>query len=123
MANELTYTINASYSKNGRALKLNPGMIQKTITGNGMVSGVATVAHTIHEALSLGDIASPGLALIHNLSTTNYIQLGYESGTFVAVMNIPAGCAVLVSLDGLMAAPFVKANTASCLVSFTIFEQ
>jgi hypothetical protein len=123
MANEITLVIQIQQTKNGKSFADSTGGLSITQTGNSVSSGVILALEASAVSLPLGDIASPGLALVRNLDATNYIELGYDDTGFEAVMKIPAGQAVLVSLDGIMAAPQVKANTANALTSFSIFAK
>jgi hypothetical protein len=123
MANEITLAIQIQQTKNGKSFTDSTGGLSITQTGNSVSSGVILALAASAVSLPLGDIASPGLALVRNLDATNYIELGYDDTGFVAVMKIPSGQAVLVSLDGIMAAPQVKANTANALTSFSIFAK
>ena len=123
MANEITLAIQIQQTKNGRSFQDATGALSITQTGNSYVTGVVLALAASAVSLPIGDVAAPGLALVRNLDATNYIELGYDDTGFVAVMKIPAGQAVLVSLDGIMAAPQVKANTANALTSFSIFAQ
>lgn len=123
MADEITYQVQFSYTKNGRTLLDSPGTITSDAAGDGLASGIILATHAAALAVPLGLVASPGLAVFRNLDDTNYIELGYDSSGFVAVMKIQPLQTVLVSLDGLMAAPYVKAHTADALMSYTIAEQ
>ena len=123
MANEITLAIQIQQTKNGKSFTDSTGGLSITQTGNSVSSGVILALAASAVSLPLGDIATPGLALVRNLDATNYVELGYDDTGFEAVMKIPAGQAVLVSLDGIMAAPQVKANTANALTSFSIFAK
>ena len=114
-------TVQLSYDLNGRVFAVTPA--QYTITpGDGLASGVVEIG-TAAEAVPLGGIATPGFAVFTNLDATNYLEIGYDSSGFVAVMKIPVGASVLINLDGVMAAPWARSSTAATLLSYTIAEK
>ncbi len=79
---------------------------------------VATEASAV--ALPLGGVASPDMLAITNMDETNYVEVGEDDGGFVAVQRIKPGRTLMLDLTEL-AAPYVKANTANCLVTYAVF--
>jgi hypothetical protein len=120
---DVSLAIVLSYSKNGREFILRNATTAFDATGDGLASGVITATEAAAVAVPLGSVASPGLAVFQNLDDTNFIELGYDSTGFVAAMQIPAGGVAIVYLDGLLAAPYVQADTADALLSYTIIEE
>lgn len=117
----MTISVQVAYNNNGRTFALVPTVYTST-PGDALTSGVAEIG-TSAEAIPLGGCAAPGMAVFTNLDATNYVEIGYDSTGFVAVMKVAAGATVVVSLDGVMAAPYAKADTAAVLVSYTIADK
>ena len=121
---DLEMALQLRYSKSGRALSYSPTQVAATLTGTGMADGVVSIGTGAGgTALPLGSVATPGVCVIANLDATNYVTLGYDDSGFVAVMKILPGGFVVVHLDGAIAAPYLKADTDACLVSYTIAAQ
>lgn len=120
---QLQVALQMIYAKSDRDFSYSPAPIITDPDGTGMVSGVMTATFAADVAVPLSGIAAPGMAVFANLDETNFITLGYDDTGFVSVMKIEPGAFVAVSLDGIMAAPFVQADTADCLLAFTVISQ
>jgi hypothetical protein len=120
---DLTYSLTATYAKNGTTIPYSTGNLTATLAGDGAVSAAFVVTENAAVALPLAGVASPGLAFIENLDADNFIEIGYDDDGFEAVMKIQPGQAVLVSLDGVMAAPYAQADTDDVLIRYSIFDQ
>lgn len=120
---DFSYVLEFAYSKSGTRLPFNSGKIDVALTGTGMASALLTVTESAALAIPLAGVTSPGLMVLENLDATNYIQLGYDDSGFVAVMRVRPGQLLIVSLIGLMEAPYAQANTANCLSRYTIVPQ
>lgn len=119
MADELTYTISVKSVNEGLTFPVS----QTTFThdaGNPFVSGVVSVG-TSEEAIPMGEVATPGLALFRNLDATNYIEILHGTGGDT-ITRIGAGQASLLHMDPGDTAPYAKANTGACLMFYCIFN-
>lgn len=89
------------------------------ITGADYYLGTQTVG-TSEEALNLGDITTVGYLLIENRDTTNYVTYRPATGGTDTV-RIPAGGFALFYAE--TSAPYVIANTASCILEVLAIER
>ncbi len=120
---DLSISLQADYSKNGSNLNVSPAVADLDLAGDELVSGVLTVTEADALVIPLGPVTTPGLAILTNLDADNFITLGYDDDGFESVMKILPSATVIVSLDDLMDAPYAQADTADCLLRYTIFEQ
>ena len=113
MAIDVSYSLSLSFIQNGNtATHTKRGT--KTLTGDNLAQ-VTQAIGTTAEVLSFGDISgTPQLVLIENLDTTNYVEIGGDSGLTVFKLKIPAGQSIVVSLTSGTA--YAKANTAEVKV-------
>ena len=118
MANELTIQTTAQYTKNGATFNRTPASFTITVAGDNVQAGIVSVG-TSPEAIPLGDIATPGYLLVHNLDATNYIQIGYDATGFKPTVKVAAGKWGIFQLDPTV--PQWQANTGACLVEFRLF--
>jgi len=88
------------------------------MVGTDMGSQTQIIGLTV-EALDVPvDVTSPYKLLISNLDTTNYVELGFVSGTYT--MRIPFGETLL--LPYVNATLYLLANTSSVTVQATFCE-
>jgi len=120
MANELSLSISATQTKNGVTYAKNFSGLLITVTGDTPVSQIASIG-TSDETLSLGDISSLGYIVLKNLDATNYIEVGYVSGTYFGKLKAGETCALRAGAG--LTAIHVKANTAPCLLDSLIFPN
>jgi len=120
MADELSYAMQVTYTHNGRTLQLPATTITVDVTGNNIVSGVmlATVASAV--AVPIGAIGTSGFAVFRNLDATNYVNIGVDSAGLVVQTKLLAGEQCMMRMT---AAPYVQADTADCLLSYTVIEN
>lgn len=119
MANELTITASLAFAKNSVSSQLAKTGAQYNVSGTKYYTGMQTVG-TSEEALELGDIATGGMCLIINRDSTNYVSV--RSGTGAAnLIKIKAGEPALFRVEA--AAPYVIANTASCVIEVMLIED
>jgi hypothetical protein len=122
MANELSLNSLLTYTKNNVTVQETINSLLVTVTGNGFNSLAAFTATTAAIAIPLGGSAIPGGWLfIRNLDPTNYIQVLTATGGTVFARLLP-GEFCLFRLDATVTAPAVKANVASCSITFCIFD-
>lgn len=85
-------------------------------------AGGVMIVGTTHEAISLGDVATPGWCWFENLDPTNYVEIGVVvSSTFYPVIKLKPGEFQPCRLG--TTAPYAKANTASVKLDYEIFED
>lgn len=119
MADEIQLTARLYASKNGAYLPSVTYTKSTTMIGTDMGSQTQVIGTSTVEALDVPvDVTSPYKLLISNLDTTNYVELGFVSGTYT--MRIPAGETLL--LPYVSATLYLLANTSSVTVQATFCE-
>ena len=113
-----------AYSKNGFTISPQGGTTNVTLTGTGYVANKQTIGFAAHEALVLGEVASPGLAWFKNLDATNYVEIGYDTaGTFRPGIKLLAGDPPMqFRFSAAAAAPYAQANTGAAKLAYIITE-
>ena len=118
MADEIQMTARLYASKLGAYLPSVTYTKSSTMVGTDMGSQTQVVGLTV-EALDVPvDVTSPYKLLISNLDSTNYIELGFVSGTYT--MRIPAGETLL--LPYVSATLYLLANTSAVTIQATFCE-
>ena len=112
MANELTLGINFAFVKGGIDHRFNESF-NADVSGNAYIDNVQEI-DTSEEAVQLGDIATPGFVFVHNLDSTNYVEIGAAAAEYC--IKLGPGQRALFPLNGTTL--FAKANTAACNVRF-----
>jgi hypothetical protein len=109
MANEISYAVSLVSNKGGVSIT---GSASKTkdMSGDQMITNVQSVG-TSAEAVVLGDISLPGMVLLKNMDSTNYIEIALDSGITQVFSKLLAGESSLVHA---VATIYAKANTAAC---------
>lgn len=111
MADELKVQVVLSFAKGTiPRQKFDSGLVSVTVSGSNYHRTVQAVGTSI-EALSLGDVATPGYCIMHNLDATNFVQV-YPDATDDPVIKLKAGEWALFRFAS--AAPYVKADTGAC---------
>jgi len=119
MANEITQNITLQVTKNGVTSSLVSNK-RVTMTGDDFTNQTQLIGTTA-ELVDLGDITgAPGNLVIKNMDSTNYIELGGDSGLTVFKLKINAGEASLVTLSS--ATLYAKANTADVRIAILAIE-
>ena len=119
MAKEISSTVNLSFSKGGAAGRLVAGPTLIDMTGTKFIQGVVSIG-TTDESLDLSDVSpTPGLTVLQNLDTVNYVEVGVDGTNYVIKINAGESC--LFRVDG--AAIHLKANTGACLVQFLVVQS
>lgn len=86
-----------------------------------VAAGVPNIGFAAHEALVMQDVSSAGWARFENLDSTNFIQIGVDSGgTFIPFLKLLAGEYTFVRLA--TSAPYAKADTAAVKLDYEIFQ-
>lgn len=120
MANEITVSARLQAIKaSGPDFDRGYGSLQFTLTGNKSVSAIQSIG-TSAEALAIGEIGTCGWAIFENMDTTNYITIRAGSGA-ADVIKLKAGEIAVFRLAS--STPYALANTAACLLRYTILED
>lgn len=118
MADEIQMTARLYASKNGAYLPSVTYTKSATMVGTDMGSQTQVIGLTV-EALDVPvDVTSPYKLLISNLDSTNYVELGFVSGTYT--MRIPAGETLLIPY--VSATLYLLSNTSAVTVQATFCE-
>lgn len=118
MADEIQMTARLYASKNGAYLPSVTYTKSATMVGTDMGSQTQVIGLSV-EALDVPvDVTSPYKLLISNLDSTNYIELGFVSGTYT--MRVPAGETLL--LPYVSATLYLLANTSAVTIQATFCE-
>jgi hypothetical protein len=118
MADEIQMTARLYASKNGAYLPSVTYTKSATMVGTDMGSQTQVIGLTV-EALDVPvDVTSPYKLLISNLDNTNYVELGFVSGTYT--MRIPAGETLLIPY--VSATLYLLANTSAVTIQATFCE-
>ena len=118
MSKELAINLSLSFLKGGAQLNTNASP-SITVAGSNYTKQTVTVG-TGDATVGLGSVGTPGYVLVRNLDSVNYISLSTDGSTYPVPLQVKAGELALLRWQS--AAIHAKANTASCLVEFTIVE-
>lgn len=119
MADEIQMTARLYASKNGAYLPSVTYTKSATMVGTDMGSQTQVVGYSAVEALDVPvDVTSPYKLLISNLDNTNFVQLGFVSGTYT--MRIPAGETMLIPY--VSSTLYIRADTADVTIQATFCE-
>lgn len=118
MANEINVAVKLTAKKAGAEINISK---TKTITmaGDQMLSNVQIVGTSV-EALALNEVSTIGWTLIHNMDTTNYVEIGVDAAGTENFAKLLAGEFML--FPAATTALYGKANTASCNVFICAVE-
>jgi len=118
MADEIQMTARLYAAKNGAYLPSVTYTKSATMAGTDMGSQTQLIGTTV-EALDVPvDVTSPYKLLISNLDNSNFVELGFVSGTYT--MRIPAGETLLMPY--VSATLYLKADTSAVTVQATFCE-
>lgn len=125
MANEITASFTLNVVKGSLTFsRSKSSTINMSASAPNVAGGTQAIATSAAgEALVLGDVATNGLAYFVNLDATNYVELGIQNGgTFYPFARLGAGEGGLIRLaQGI--APYARANTASVVLEYHIFDN
>lgn len=119
MADELTISAFLRFVKGSKDVQLSQQSMQFDVTGTDYIRGTQIVG-TSEEALTKGEITTPGYALIINRDATNYVSIRAATGTANCI-KLKAGEFALFRFEA--TAPFVIANTAACEIEYLLIED
>ena len=127
MANEITLTIsgnlkNPAGTTVGLIDEFNYGTKLLTQTTAIMFKRVVTCT-TSDTVLTLSGITTPGLVMLYNLDSTNYVEWGPTSGGAIVKVGklTPQGAPAVFNAFGSVTLR-TQANTASCNVLVVVYE-
>jgi hypothetical protein len=118
MADEITASASLSFTKGGISADYEKLGLKITMSGSNYIQNILSVA-TSETALPKGSITTPGLCLVVNLDTTNFVKVRGASGA-VDCIKIPAGELALFRHSG--TSPYLIADTAACRVAYLLIE-
>lgn len=122
MANEITITLSASVANAYFKSSFQPGSIQLNQTAIGGHMPIVSVG-TSEEALTFGDISTLGYMALRNLDTTNYVDIGPESGgAMVPMVRLKAGNVAIMRLKPGITVR-AQANTAAVKLQVWALED
>ena len=119
MANEITATVSVAFAKGNIPSQTFPASFSVTVSGSNYMRTVQTVG-TSAEAMTLGDVATPGVAIIHNLDGTNFVTVA-ANNTDAPAVKIKAGETWPFRISG--TTPFLQADTAPVQVEFLVISD
>lgn len=123
MADEIT--VSAGLGIENGHLRLSDARAQFTDDQAAAVSHATVQAvGTSDEAMSTGDVATPGWVVMINFDDTNYVEFGVRDsgGSFIPLGVLPPGapCEFKVASGATI---YLKANTAACFVRVFVADQ
>lgn len=118
MANSVTITASLSFTGGGASIQRSSGSNAFSVTTLASVYNIQTIG-TSDESLVLGEVGTPGYAILHNLDATNYVDIGPD-GTNYLIRLKPTQWGVFPIGS---AAVHAKANTAPCQLEYCIVSQ
>jgi len=122
MADEITPILQLTVDMNGKSRTISPTSVTEDKAASGYIDNVAYIGFAAHEALVLGDIATPGLAYFRNCDATNFVQIGVDvAAAFVPFLKLLPGQYAMCWLA--TAAPYAKADTASVKLDYMICDR
>jgi hypothetical protein len=118
MANEISLTGTLTISPSGKRSRSITLSTLVTMSGANYIERSQSIG-TSAEALDLGEIGTPGMLYMKNLDATNYVTI-QDGANGTAVAKILPGDEAVFMLG--TTAPYAKANSAACIVEYTIAE-
>ena len=110
MANEISVSASVSASKNGVSLSQS-GSKLITMAGDDMLVNTQVIG-TSAELIDFAEIAgAPSVLFVKNTDSTNFVELGGDSGLTVFKMKLPAGHVAVFQPSS--ATLYAKADTAA----------
>ena len=121
MANEITSTIGLSVVNGNLRVQFPQVARQYTQSASGLSDQVLSIG-TSEENVAFGDVATPGLTVLHNLDSTNYVEYGQsDGGTMKKIGKLSPGDVHLIRIAASTTLRML-ANTAACKVRVLCLE-
>lgn len=140
MADEATVQTMLTIQKGNLDYRSNPISFRATVSGTKGPTPGAIAVSVDGTNIDLSQLTTPGLCLIHNLDSTNFVEVGRWDQTtsrFYPLMKILAGEFYVIRLSPRVEDEYegtgtgtavnvsklrIKANTAPCVVVVSCFE-
>lgn len=119
MANEITLSAKLSISKSGVEEDLSFTGIQVTQSGSNWIKNIQSIA-TSETALQKGSVTTPGICIIKNLDSTNFVSVRHTTGGSNC-LKIKPGEAQLIRFSN--SAPYLIADTAAVRIEYLLLED
>jgi hypothetical protein len=119
MSQELSVALQVTESKNTVSYSKNFNATVD-VSGNTPLANIQSIG-TSDGTLDIGGIGTLGYLVLKNLDATNYLEIGYTSGTYFAKLKPGESC-VFRAGSGLTAI-HAKANTAACLLEYLLLPD
>lgn len=121
MANEISSTVGLSVVNGNLRIQFPQLTRQYNQTASGLSDQVLSIGTSAEDA-SFGDVATPGLVVLHNLDSANYVEYGMsDGGTIKKLAKLNAGDVHLIRLAASTTLR-LQANTAACKVRILCLE-
>lgn len=119
MANEVYTSLTTRAKKNGATVEFT-GNYNLDMSGDELLNATQVIG-TTSETLDFGDITgAPGQVVVKNLDSTNFVEIGGDSGLTVFKLTLRAGEFALFSPGA--ATVYAKADTADVRVQILATE-
>lgn len=119
MANEITYQVQTLLNNAGLSDSFASGSKAADQASALLIRNVQSIGFAADEALVLGDVVAPGIALFQNLDDTNFVEIGV--GSFTAFMKLKPGEIFLCRLG--TTAPRAQADTGAVDLFYIIYSD
>jgi hypothetical protein len=119
MANEGLVSVNLSFSKSGRSAELGKTGLQFDISGLDYCKKTQNIG-TSEEAISLGDITTPGYFVGINRSTTYNIRIRAATGLADLIVLLPGE---VCCFRMYASAPYAIAITGAAELEYLLIEE
>lgn len=122
MANEISVTTKLTLTNVAYKETFDPGVIRVTQSAIGGHAPVLSIG-TSEEVISAGDVTTLGWLCLQNLDTTNYVEVGPESGgALVGFLRLKAGESAMMRLKPGITIR-AQANTAAVKVKMLLLQD
>jgi hypothetical protein len=119
MANEIYSALTLTARKSGAIVSLSSS-INQDMTGSNMLQATQLIGTTA-ELVGFGDISgAPSQVMIKNLDTTNFVELGGDSGLTVFKLKLMPGKHLLIPPSS--GTLYAKADTANVRIQIVASE-
>lgn len=115
MADELSISLNLTFAKNGAQLQRQPAVPLIDVAGSTAIQNIASIG-TSDESLALGDVATPGYLMAHNLEA--FVEVTTPAAPTVTNQGTPGAATwtykiVAKQSDGSYSAASAAGSTAT----------
>jgi len=122
MADEITYQFQTVLNNGNLQDQYSSGSSSADQSNAKLIRNVQTIGFATHEALELGDVATPGYAVFKNLDDTNFVQIGLEvGGTFYPFAKLGSENQGMVPLANVTF--YAQADSADVELFYIIYDS